>query len=116
VAIVLPYTSALSSSANRFPDSTTIFSLPGQDRLRRMSALVDAASRGDVADVQRLLRERASLSELGVHGSSAMYMAVHRRHTLVVKCLIKEGGADIGAMIMGCQRLLSIETKHWHSG
>jgi hypothetical protein len=64
-----------------------------------MSALVDAASRGDVTEVQRLLRDGASLSELGVNGRTAMSIAVHGCHTLVVKCLIKEGGADIEANI-----------------
>jgi hypothetical protein len=62
-----------------------------------MSALVDAASRGDIAMVRRLLKEGASLGESDVNGRTAMHMALFRRHTLVVKCLIKEGGADIEA-------------------
>jgi hypothetical protein len=76
-----------------------IFSIPEQDRLRRMSALVTAAGDGDVTEVLRLLREGASLSEVGGSGRTAMYMALDGRHTPVVKCLIKEGGADIDAMI-----------------
>jgi hypothetical protein len=64
-----------------------------------MSALVAAAALGDATEVQRLLKEGASLSELDVDGKCAMYMAVNGGHTLVVKCLIKEGGADIDAVI-----------------
>jgi hypothetical protein len=64
-----------------------------------MSALVAAAAFGNATEVQRLLREGASLSELGVSGQTAMYMAVFSGRTLVVKFLIKEGGADINAMI-----------------
>jgi hypothetical protein len=64
-----------------------------------MPALAAAASRGDVTEVRRLLREGASLGESDVNGRTAMHMALFRRHTLVVKCLIKEGGADIDAVI-----------------
>jgi ankyrin repeat protein len=64
-----------------------------------MSALMDVASRGDVAEVRRSLREGASLRELGVNGKTAMYMAVDWGRNPVVKCLIKEGGADIDAVI-----------------
>jgi ankyrin repeat protein len=64
-----------------------------------MSALVAAASRGDVAKVRWLLKRGASLGESDVNGRTAMCMAVYKGHTLVVKCLIKEDGADIEAMI-----------------
>jgi hypothetical protein len=67
-----------------------------------MSALVAAADRGDVAGVQRLLKEGASVSELDLRNGirvSAMYMPVVKGDIPVVKCLIEEGGADINAMI-----------------
>jgi hypothetical protein len=75
-----------------------------------MPALVAAADRGNVADVRRLLREGASLDESDVNGRTAMYMAVDGRHNLVVKCLIKEGGADIEAksiVIVGHHEFIS---------
>jgi ankyrin repeat protein len=71
-----------------------------------MSSPVDDPAPCDATEVQRLLREGASLSELDVYGKFAMYMAVNEGHTLVVKCLIKEGGSDIDAVIT------SGSTKH----
>jgi ankyrin repeat protein len=62
-----------------------------------MTALVAAASRGDVSGVQRLLKEGASVNEFDSEGSSAMGKAVSRGHIPVVKCLIQEGGVDIDA-------------------
>jgi hypothetical protein len=69
-----------------------------------MSALmlVDAADRGNVAEVRRLMKEGVSVSDLDAMGRSAMFMAVGNCHTPVVECLIKEGGADIdGVITMG---------------
>jgi ankyrin repeat protein len=65
-----------------------------------MSALVTAVAGGDVAEVQRLLREGASLSELGLNGRTAMHMASDWGRDVVAKCLIKEGGADIDGVIV----------------
>jgi hypothetical protein len=64
-----------------------------------MSALVTAAGVGDVVKVQRLLKEGASINELDGKGDSAMVRALVNGHTPVMKCLIKEGGADINAVI-----------------
>jgi hypothetical protein len=64
--------------------------------------LVDAADRGDVAEVRRLMKKGISVSELDALGRSAMFMAVGSCHTPVVECLIKKGSADIdGAITMG---------------
>jgi ankyrin repeat protein len=64
-----------------------------------MSALIAAADRGDVTSVRRLLRKGASLSELGDSGQTAMFMAMFSSRNLVVKFLIKKGGADIDAVM-----------------
>jgi hypothetical protein len=55
---------------------------------------------GDYILVQWLIEESAIIPfKIWSHGR-AMSMAVDGRHTLVVKCLIKEVGADIDAVIL----------------
>jgi hypothetical protein len=70
-----------------------------------MSALVDAAANGVVVEVQRLLKEGASVNEVDQWGRPAMKAVVdnwditHVVRTLMIKCLIKEGSADIDAVL-----------------
>jgi hypothetical protein len=64
-----------------------------------MSALVAAASCGDVTEVQRLLKEGALGSELDEEVKSALLAAVFQGRSPVVKSFIKEGGADINTVI-----------------
>jgi hypothetical protein len=64
-----------------------------------MSAVVATAILGDAAEVQRLLKEGASVNELDVVGRTAMVVAMANGFTTVVNCLIREGGADIEALI-----------------
>jgi ankyrin repeat protein len=64
-----------------------------------MSDLIVAASRGNVAEVLRLLRAGASLSARDASGVGVMAVAIYDGHTPLVKCLIKEGFADINAIV-----------------
>jgi hypothetical protein len=70
-----------------------VFLLPEQDRLACTSALVDAAERGNVAEVRRLLKEGCPLR------LATLWVAANKGDFPVVKCLIKEGGIDIDAVI-----------------
>jgi ankyrin repeat protein len=63
-----------------------------------MLALAAAASRGDVVEVQRLLRERYPINRRNPRGKSAPWWALENGHTPVLKCLNKEGGIDIDAV------------------
>jgi hypothetical protein len=63
-----------------------------------MSDLIIAVSRGDAAEVERLFRERAS-EELDGQVVRAMGMAATQGNTHVMKCLIKDGGANIDAVV-----------------
>jgi hypothetical protein len=66
-----------------------------------MSPLVAAASRGDVAEVRRFLKAGVPVSELDIRDGtdvSAMHTNVCEGHIPVVRCLIKEGVADIDSI------------------
>jgi ankyrin repeat protein len=58
-------------------------------------ALLQAAGDGDLARVQRLIREGANIHEVGTAGRNALMHAVINNHAPVVLWLIKTGGARI---------------------
>jgi hypothetical protein len=70
--------------------------------------LLFAASRGDIAKVQQLLREEAPINPLSALMRTAVSSAIKGGDNSMVKCLIKEGGADINTMItVGNERKLT---------
>jgi hypothetical protein len=81
--------------------------------------LIFAAMDGDVAEVQRLLREEALFSLTDVVARTALSSAVKRGDNPIVKCLIKEGRVDINTMItfedkeMSLTWLLESLTELW---
>jgi hypothetical protein len=60
-----------------------------------MPGLLKAAGAGDLAEVQRLLREGASLTEMGQNGMTALLWAVKNGHFSLVRWLIKESGLSV---------------------
>ncbi|WP_088287035.1 ankyrin repeat domain-containing protein [Ideonella sp. A 288] len=59
-------------------------------------ALVDAAARGDLAAVQRLLRDGAAVNDADGRGRNAVLAATQGGHTEVARLLIAQG-ADVNA-------------------
>jgi hypothetical protein len=60
-----------------------------------MSGLLAAASAGDLAKIQRLIREGASVHEVDEDGDNAVMLAIISDQAPVVHWLLKEGGARI---------------------
>jgi hypothetical protein len=60
-----------------------------------MSGLLEAARVGDLAKVQRLVKDGASVHEVNSDGENALIFAVIFGHTPVVHWLVNEGGARI---------------------
>jgi ankyrin repeat protein len=60
------------------------------------AALVDAAARGDVRRVRRLLDRGADIEARGSNGRTALTAAAYSGHREVVECLL-DRGADIEA-------------------
>jgi ankyrin repeat protein len=62
----------------------------------RDQALIGAAGRGDVAAVERLIRERASVAARDSRGRTVLLVATHGNHVPVARALIA-AGADVNA-------------------
>jgi len=62
----------------------------------RDQALIGAAGRGDLASVERLIREGASVSARDNRGRTALLAATHANHAGVARALIA-AGADVNA-------------------
>lgn len=60
-----------------------------------MSGLLDAARKGDLADMQRLIKEGASVYQPDGRGMNALMHAVLNDHAPMVHWLLKERGAQI---------------------
>jgi ankyrin repeat protein len=60
-----------------------------------MSLLLKAAHDGDLAEVQRLIKEGTSVHERDARGRNALIIATRRGNTAVVKWLVKTGEARI---------------------
>jgi ankyrin repeat protein len=79
-----------------------------------MSGLIDAAIKGDLAKVQRLLREGASITEVDRLGRTALLCAAYTGHLAVVRWLIKEGGASITEAASGGMSALIMAGMEGH--
>jgi hypothetical protein len=66
-----------------------------------MSALLRAASAGDLSSVQRLLEEGASLAETDDYGCSALLLAAEAGALPTVIWLITKGGSDVSETSAG---------------
>ena len=62
----------------------------------RDQALIGAAGRGDLAAVERLIREGASVAARDSRGRTALLVATHGNHVPVARALIA-AGADVNA-------------------
>jgi ankyrin repeat protein len=60
--------------------------------------LIEAASKGNLPEVKRLIESDANVNATGTSGETALLMAVMNRHWTVAKELVKSG-ADINASI-----------------
>jgi ankyrin repeat protein len=66
------------------------------DAQNRDQALIAAAGKGDLASVERLIREGASVASRDSRGRTALLMATHGNHVAVARALIA-AGADVNA-------------------
>jgi ankyrin repeat protein len=66
------------------------------DAQNRDQALIAAAGKGDLAAVERLIRERANVGARDNHGRTALLAATHGNHVAVARTLIA-AGADVNA-------------------
>ena len=62
----------------------------------RDQALIAAAGKGDLAPVERLIRDGASVAARDVRGRTALLAATHGNHAAVARALIS-AGADVNA-------------------
>jgi uncharacterized protein len=66
------------------------------DAQTRDQALIAAAGKGDLAAVERLIREGTIISARDSHGRTALLAATHGNHVAVARALIA-AGADVNA-------------------
>ncbi len=62
----------------------------------RDTALIEAAGKGDLAAVEKLIREGAGVNARGSRGRTALLAATHGNHVAVARALIA-AGADVNA-------------------
>jgi ankyrin repeat protein len=70
-----------------------------------MSGLLVAAQVGDLAKMQRLVGEGASVHEVNKRGTNALMFAFVNAHTPIVRWLLKTGGARISCANNGMTAL-----------
>jgi ankyrin repeat protein len=80
---------------------------PSQPEVEAYAGLLAAASRGDAAEIQRLLAGGASVEVRDVHGRTPLHVAAHRGHHAAARALLA-AGADPNALDSRRYDLLTI--------
>jgi ankyrin repeat protein len=79
-----------------------------------MSGLLDAVRAGNLARVQRLIGEGATVNEVNVRGTNLLMFAVAPNHSSVVRWLLKTNGARISDVNNDGMTALSIAAINGH--
>ena len=75
--------------------------------------LCEAANRGDVAEVRRMVAAGADVHEQGELGWGPLHLAAARGHVETVKTLV-ELGARLGVRTAGGETALQMSVRHGH--